>query len=147
MGYLQKYFKKDLESWKHSRNHKSLRQTPLPRRAREMACCSQAQASSMPAPCPWWSMAPSLVATMCRDTQFTAVHILATRYEALRSPFVQLVPYECVYLGNNHLYSLLIEHFTQCSQQGPFQIELQTLIKFIYTSRPTTFEEYTNFIK
>lgn len=116
MEYFSKIFqKKDLESWKYTRVHTSLCQSTLSKKGTGDGLLL---AESKPRPGLHGFdrvQAPPLVATMCHGAQFTGGHILAIRFEAFRSPCVQLVPYmclsgkrSCIFFAYRLLYSVFI---------------------------------------
>lgn len=130
MEYFTKIFQKKI--WSHGNIPgiiKAMLEHPQQERHRRWlaACREQAQAR---APCPWQSSGPTASSHHGHVAQFTGGHISATRFEH-SNPHVCSWFHTCVYLGSNHVYSLLTEYFTQCSQQGPLQTELQMPIKKI----------------
>lgn len=76
-------------------SYKSMLEHPQQERhgRRRAACRQQAQAR---APRPWQSAGPTSSGPHGHVAQFTGGHISATRFEAFKSPCVQLVPYMCL---------------------------------------------------
>ena len=149
MEYFTKIFQKKIGIMEiYQGSYKSMLEHPQQERHGRWlaACCEQAQAQ---APWLWQSAGPHLQQPPC--AMALSLQEATSQPHGLKhsGPHVCSQFHTCVYLGNNHVYSLLTDYFTQCSQQGPLQIELQMLIRKItyiyacvcaYIHRPTTFK-------